>query len=155
MFIEHDVAGRLVRWFTFSTVVSGQVERTLAIELVRQVDTCGRRWTRVFFAVHYVFVAVFARESGWTHALVTGSVVDARRSVLARVSLAGVELVLAADSVVIARARAVQSGSEVLTSTAVHARIADATFRRGLALFSVRSGRTTKERFKKKLKHHG
>lgn len=129
---------------TFSTIVSGQIERTLAVELVRQVDTSSRWRARVFLAVDYVLVAVLARESRWTHALVAGPVVHARRAVFTRVGLTGVEFVLAPDPVVIARARAVQSRSEVLTPAAVHARIADATFRCGFALFAVRSGWTSK-----------
>lgn len=93
--------------FTFSAIVSGQIERTLAIELVGKVNAGGRWRTRVLFAVNNVLVAVFPRKSGRTYALVPGPVVDARRSIFTRVGLTRVELVLATDSVIVARARAV------------------------------------------------
>jgi len=72
--------------------------------------------------------------------------VDASGAVFASAGLASIVFILATDTRVIVRTSAVQARTKVLTTTMMHARISNAAFRCGFALFAIGTRRTTERR---------
>lgn len=133
------------RVLTLATVVSGEIERTLAVETGRQIDA-SRAWcARCLLAVDDVVFAIFASESCRADARVAGAVVNARGAILANASITCIELVLATDARVVVGTRTIQAGAVVSAFAAVHARTADAAFGCCFALFAVGATRTHAE----------
>lgn len=71
--------------------------------------------------------------------------VNARGTILANASFARVKLILASNAGVIISTRAIEAGAKVSAFTAMHARIANAAFRRCFALFAVGAARANAE----------
>lgn len=122
---------------TFPAVVTGQVEGTLAKEFAGQVDTSRGRRTRILLAIDDIFFACFSSIARRTDTGETWSVVDAGGAVFAGTSLASVVFVLATNPREIIWTGAIESGTKILTASAVHARISDASLRRRFTLFSI------------------
>jgi len=124
----------------FTAILARQVERTTAVELVRQVDTSGGERAGSRNAFDNVLLAVAASESFGTDALISRSVVDTSGSILTSSGSAGIKFVLTTDADVICVACTIETGSKVTTLSVVHARVADATIRCRLAPLPIRSG---------------
>lgn len=131
-----------------STVFAGQVEWTLAVERVGQVDTFGGWRAAVRVTVRNVLVTVRSGPARSTLTNIAQTVrivsvvrqVHAGGTVLALIAVhTGGSLVLTADAevLVVVRTGAVQSGTVVVASSTVQARIADASFRTRLTVLAV------------------
>jgi hypothetical protein len=114
-----------------------EVERTLAIEIIGQVDT-GRGSRAVSGqTVINVDVAVFSLITRRTNACVSLSLVDTGGSILASSGSTGIILILTTYAGVVLAARAVEAVTQVSAGSSVHARVTNASLGRCLAPFAV------------------
>lgn len=98
---------------TFPAVLSSEVERALAIEIIRKINTRGNSRARARSAIRNILLAVFSSKPGRTRARERVFHVRARRPVLAHVVVARVVLVLASYARVLCGARTVEAAAVV------------------------------------------
>jgi len=142
---EYGFSGFRIRILRFSdknSPVFGYDLSGFLIRILRFSDTTSPVFGHEFSGFR---IRILACVSWWADACVSRPVVDARGPVLAGVRFARIVFVLATDSGVVWRARAVESGTEVLALASVHARMPDAPLRRSFTLLAVRSRGTPKQ----------
>lgn len=139
---EHEVVVNLDR---LSTILSGEIEGTLAVEAVTEIDAGCSWWATIWFAIRHGLLTVLSSEPLRTNTFVARSIVDAAGSVLTCTLGTGVKLVLTSDPVVVDGAGAVEAGAVVLAASAVHARVPNAAVRSRLTLLPVRARGTDTE----------
>lgn len=143
---------------TFTAIIAGQIERTLAIETGRQINACRPGRTGIVLAVGHIVGAVLASKSiknqnyqfqlpvkhrfekllpFRTKARIPDAVINALGSVLANVRFARIKLILTSDARKVRCTRAIQTRSKVPALAAMHTRIANATFRCCFALLAI------------------
>jgi hypothetical protein len=79
----------------------------------------------------------------WTDTSITRPVINAGGPIAARACRTCVIFILATNTGIIIRTRTVETRTEVLATSSVHARVAYAAFRCGLAVFSICTWRAT------------
>jgi hypothetical protein len=92
--------------------------------------------TLVMCGIHQQLTKLTSIPS-WTDTSVPSPIINAGGPVATRACRTGVIFVLATDAGIIIRTRAVETRTKVLATPSVHARVAYAAFRCGLAVFSV------------------
>lgn len=86
---------------TLSAVLSSEIEGTLAVEIIGEVNTGGSRWAGGLGAVNNVLVTVTAGVAWRTHTLVPCTTVHTRCTVLTQTSFTCIKLILAPNTNVV------------------------------------------------------
>jgi len=84
-----------------ATILSSEVERTLAIEVIGQVNACCSGWAITNSTVVNVNITVDTSVAGWTQALVALTLVHTSGTIQASSSSTGIILILTANTSVI------------------------------------------------------
>ena len=121
------------------TIFSSQVEWTLAVEVIGEINALSNGRTGSIGTVVNVDLTVLAFISIRADTLVTLAIVNTGGSILAGSFSAGIILILASDTREVSRTGAVEGKAKVLASSSIHAGVSNASLGRGLTLLAVSS----------------
>jgi len=128
-----------------STIFSSQIEWTLAVEVIGQINAFSNGRTGSIGTVVNVDLTVPAFISIRADTLVALAIVNTGGSILAGSFSAGIILILTTNTREVSRTRAVEGKSKVLTGSSIHAGVSNASLGRGLTLLTISSRGTGTE----------
>ena len=110
-------------------VLSSQVEWTLAVEVIGQVNTLSNGWTGIVGAVVDVDLTVLAFISIRTHTLVSLAIVNTSGSILASSLSTSIILILTPNTREVSGAGAVEVITKIFAGSTIHAGVSNTSLR--------------------------